>query len=73
MERIYLRPETDENGKVRLSDQYGRALAGVTSIDIKTFTSDPTKLVVELFAKGCDGKFIKNREFNLNTGEKPNT
>ena len=71
-EFIHLRPETDKNGKVRLIDQHGRVLAGVTSIDIKTFTSEPTRLVVDFFAKDCDGKFIKNRGFNLNIGDTPN-
>jgi hypothetical protein len=73
MERIYLRPETDENGKVRLIDQHGRVLAGVTLMTVKTFTNEPTILNVDIVAKTADGRCIKNRGFNLNTGEKPNT
>lgn len=60
-EYIYLRPQTDESGRVRLVDQHGRILSGVRMLNIETDMSEPTVININMLAKNADGKPIKNR------------
>ena len=60
-EYIYLRPQTDESGRVRLVDQRGRILSGVRMLNIETDMSEATVININMLAKNADGKPIKNR------------